>query len=426
MSPIEIPELFYYIQLYLTDKETVNLLISSKIIYNYRSLSTFNFTYNLSQIHNKWCETRIKNIYIDSELSLDTLVKNNTFKLKTHPNYVKLLSKNNIIVPSKYYEFCAQLLISHGYDKIAEEILFNGDYSMKNINKLFISSSKSGYLALSQLLVKLGANVKDRKNEAFVSASKFGHVEVVQFLITMGAKVRVPNNDAIVLASENGHLKVVELLVLNGANVHSRNNEAIKIAYNNNHMNVVEFLIKYSSKSVLNSHVIYWMLKEGNLKMVELLIETCVNITGKNNFIVVAAEYGWINIIKLLMTKGIDFSLQKNEALKIACEKNNKEMINFLIDMGANVDYCILIHAVRCGSFEIVRLLIDNGADVNAGNNKIIISAIENNRLEIVSLLISKGANIMDNEVIITALKYCRWEIVELLIKNGAKLPFNV
>ena len=56
-----------------------------------------------------------------------------------------------------------------------------------------------------------------------------------------------------------------------------------------------------------------------------------------------------------------------------------------------------------------------------------IISAIEKNRLEIVSLLISKGVGIVtENEAIITALKYGCWKIVELLIKNGAKLPFNV
>ena len=90
-----------------------------------------------------------------------------------------------------------------------------------------------------------------------------------------------------------------------------------------------------------------------------------------------------------------------------------------------------LFDAVKAKNYELVKKLIDEGADVNAKNDEgetaLMIASNEGDK-EICELLIEKGAdvNAKDNEGN-TALMYVSLkgdkEICELLIKNNAEVP---
>jgi ankyrin repeat protein len=101
----------------------------------------------------------------------------------------------------------------------------------------------------------------------------------------------------------------------------------------------------------------------------------------------------------------------------------------------------LLSVAVRKGNFEIVKKLLNAGADPNArddsGDNPIIedvsVEACygigQENRLKIVELLIQSGANVNlrnvnGNSAINTAAQCGNTKLVELLISNGAKVNF--
>ena len=110
------------------------------------------------------------------------------------------------------------------------------------------------------------------------------------------------------------------------------------------------------------------------------------------------------------------------------------ELIKLLIEAGANVNAkendgrTPLMCAADKGHSEIVKLLIENGADVNAKNNyghTSLMCAAGKGHTEIVKLLIEKGANVnAKNNYGRTPLMYAadegHTETVKLLIEKGA------
>ena len=90
--------------------------------------------------------------------------------------------------------------------------------------------------------------------------------------------------------------------------------------------------------------------------------------------------------------------------LHIACENGNKEIVEFLISKGADVnavDYILntpLHIACSHNYFEIIELLISNGAEImcyNENNSIPLHNACKNNNSSrAVNLLLSKGSDV--------------------------------
>jgi len=123
--------------------------------------------------------------------------------------------------------------------------------------------------------------------------------------------------------------------------------------------------------------------------------------------------------------------------LMSASLKGQLEVVRRLIDKGADVDAVkkdgatALMWASQGGNLEIVRLLIEKGANVNAVKKEgatALMRAIEYNHLEIARLLIEKGANVNAAKTYngITVLMWAsadgHLEIVRLLIEKGANV----
>ena len=95
--------------------------------------------------------------------------------------------------------------------------------------------------------------------------------------------------------------------------------------------------------------------------------------------------------------------LQPNKKLVLACSEGNKEQVEECIDKGANVNYkgeegAPLHYATRNGHVDVVRLLLSNGADVNAGTNKkfentALHEACRRGKVGVVQALLAKGAD---------------------------------
>jgi hypothetical protein len=118
--------------------------------------------------------------------------------------------------------------------------------------------------------------------------------------------------------------------------------------------------------------------------------------------------------------------------------KGQLEVVRRLIDKGADVDAIktkdgatALMWASQGGNLEIVRLLIEKGANVNAVKKEgatALMRAIQYNHLEIARLLIEKGANVNAAmtyngiTVLMWASTYGHLEIVRLLIEKGANV----
>ena len=132
------------------------------------------------------------------------------------------------------------------------------------------------------------------------------------------------------------------------------------------------------------------------------------------------------------------FRLDVNRSLKdganaiiIAAQEDKYQLVKLLLLNGADVNskipngWSVLMLAIRTGNYDTCRLLIDKGADINEkspeGMSPLTLAAFCNH-FEIVKLLVQKGANVNaaaeDGKTPLNQAK--SKEIKEFLIENGA------
>ena len=182
-------------------------------------------------------------------------------------------------------------------------------------------------------------------------------------------------------------------------------------------------------------------VESGHDALAAILLKAVAGINGRDgrgwtplHWAIVADDW---DLVRELIEAGADISLgSQQNALEIAKLMNSEtKLIEVFID-AKGVDAIVrdgwtaLMHAARDGHTEVVKLLIDNGADLNHKNNggvTALRTAAREGRTEVVKLLIDNGAdqNIKDVDGW-TALMYAAWngstEVVKLLIDNGADL----
>ena len=110
--------------------------------------------------------------------------------------------------------------------------------------------------------------------------------------------------------------------------------------------------------------------------------------------------------VREILSSGVNVNSENDGGefpLETACWHGNKEIVELLIENGADVNYAdegefrtALMMASHHGHAEIVQLLLKHGADVNAEddyNATSLTRAAEEGHLEIVHLLLEYGAN---------------------------------
>ena len=128
-----------------------------------------------------------------------------------------------------------------------------------------------------------------------------------------------------------------------------------------------------------------------------------------------------------------------NELLQTAVKEDEANVVKLLIEVGADVNHentkglTAMMEASRMGNDQSVKLLIEAGADVNHRNKKgytALMNAVGENHVECVKLLIEAGADVnhADNDGW-TALTDAAWddneECVKLLIEAGADVNYK-
>jgi ankyrin repeat protein len=118
-----------------------------------------------------------------------------------------------------------------------------------------------------------------------------------------------------------------------------------------------------------------------------------------------AVDANNMNLVKLLVEAGADVNAGSWPPLCRAVEKNNTAIAEYLIDHGANVNYPKdwgPLHQAPyvSNNMEMVKLLLARGADINAGSWPALTVSIWEERKDIFDLLIQRGAdaNIADKD----------------------------
>jgi cytohesin len=156
-----------------------------------------------------------------------------------------------------------------------------------------------------------------------------------------------------------------------------------------------------------------------------------------------AAADGKIDAVKYHLAAGVDVNVKMKNILATtplheAVRNNRKEIVEFLIAQGANVNArdgsgeTALYQAAHMGYLELCKLLINNGADLNISTFKITMGhsplyiAIRNRHADVAELLITSGADVnkknkFGESPMDMAIHAKLQNIVNLLIEHGAE-----
>ena len=155
----------------------------------------------------------------------------------------------------------------------------------------------------------------------------------------------------------------------------------------------------------------------------------------------VAIDQGDADTVRLLLDHGADTSM-KNERglsmLNLATVYNNKEVQDLLLNNKKNIDLDSTWAAIREKNSDLLKKMIEAGADVNAlepirngisigGRNCLLIEAAYNNDIDSVKVLLEHGADIdkkgyMDKTAFLEAVELGYLDIADLLIEKGADM----
>ena len=221
---------------------------------------------------------------------------------------------------------------------------------------------------------------------------------------------------------------------------------------------------------------------DGNEKYVKEYLDNEGNPDQMSNkgqpALIIAATYGYLNIMKLLIARGADtkkVAIKGKTVLMVSLENNHVAAVNFLLEKGANpneedfegnkpinramklhfykivesllnagatfdVDYydahgwTLLLRAVSKNHLKEVEFLLSIGADVNrttkSGFSPLMCAANDDLRIQITELLLARGANTdafdpaTGTALMIAARQNCP-KTVELLINKGVDLDFE-
>ena len=248
--------------------------------------------------------------------------------------------------------------------------------------------------------------------------------EIADFLASNGAEFNEYEivESPLIYASKFGNLERVKQYISEGIDVNVRDSDnktslmhaLDKISENNNYNFIVNLLIdkgadinlKYEGNTSLHMAI----KGKSDIKFIEKLISAGFDVNSINIpffyslFSLLTNSILFISLFSHRKHSNFIFMNFNQTPLHIACENGNKEIVEFLISKGADVnavDYILntpLHIACSHNYFEIIELLISNGAEImcyNENNAIPLHKACENNNSNrAVNLLLSKGSDV--------------------------------
>lgn len=226
--------------------------------------------------------------------------------------------------------------------------------------------------------------------EMAVSCANFTNID---FLIELGAN---PNTRYVINAiANNGNVKVAKHLMKLGLQIHSNHEFVFSMACKNGYFEMAKFLLEDGvDMDLIGEVAIMLASRNGHLKIINLFLVYGINEQLKNKALLESCENDHLEIVKLLVQNGANVHYLEERPLIVASSNGHADIVEYLISEKANIfqlKNAAFKRAVEKGHVNVASILIKNGVNINYLNtSKILYSACENNRLEMVKFLLSK------------------------------------
>ncbi len=325
------------------------------------------------------------------------------------------------------------LAARYGHERVVINQLNNGaDIELIDElgNTALIVAAAENQQSILDLLLKRGANVNAQSNDgttALMNSAVHGNLEVAEALIKAGSKIDLKKNDgetALFGAVQYGHLPMVELLLSEGANANVVKNGTFK---NGAGLTPLMFAAQHGLKGANGdwNMITTALLKHG--------AKTNLARANGDTALTIAQWHDHNGIVDLLMSAGARdethyAALSSEDALVMAARIGDIAKTKMLLMQSTNVNYrdnntgvMPLITGVYYGNIDIVRALVENGADVNyvpwgLKEQRIASSSVSFKERELLRT-ISRG-----DTALLVAVQKNHAEIAAYLINHGAKV----
>jgi ankyrin repeat protein len=324
-------------------------------------------------------------------------------------------------------------------------------------------AAAKGDAKICNILLRYGADVNAPADAhygrtALQAAARTGDCELVQQLLHAGADVNAiasptGGRTALQAAVEHGSIELVKILIVAGGDINVAASEiagrtCLQAAAEHSHVELVQLLLGAgayvnSPAAPRGTSALVAAIKMHDFGIVALLIEAGADVNAhcaSTSYIIqdktgetpleAAAGRGLVKIATMLLNAGAQVNSHtvgsEFTALGYALRFSRAEMVRLLLDHGADLNACIpnkspstpLGVALRGFdiNLEIVSALIDAGADFN-GTPSIQLAATAGN-IQAVQLLLKAGAD--ESAALQDAIKTRDVDLIKFLIEVGA------
>ena len=311
-------------------------------------------------------------------------------------------------------------------------------------------------IEIVELLINFKAdlNADNRFNETpLLLAIKTGSEEIARLLLKKGASARdtgTRTKTTLHCAAERGYLKIVQRLIQRGANVNSvcpKHYTPLHLAIKNGHQDVVKLLLECKSNETSidtefdGKTILSFAVEKGDLVIVDYILLRSPDLNNKSNrkALKVALDNCASMIVNSLLQYGFTLLPEhannskllhkaiQNGYLKILEGLFKSSIDDNILRSSTSINDLMLLHlAIKYRQWEIAKLLISYGADVNARDTTgktPILYAIENVDLETIKLLLNNEVDVEDNRKLLhLAVKQNRRDMVEVLLEHGVRV----
>ncbi|XP_066252742.1 ankyrin repeat domain-containing protein 17 isoform X3 [Euwallacea similis] len=372
----------------------------------------------------------------------------------------KLLTEGRSVhETSEEGESLLSLACSAGYFELAQVLLAMHanveDRGIKGECTPLMEAASAGHLDIVRLLAHHHADVNAQStsgNTPLMYACAGGHTEVVKFLLENGANVEDHNENGhtpLMEAASAGHVGLAKILLMHGAGINTHSNEfkesALTLACYKGHLDMVRFLLEAGADQEHKTDEMHTALMEasmdGHVEVARLLLDSGAQVNMPTDSfespLTLAACGGHVELAMLLIERGANIEEVNDEGytpLMEAAREGHEEMVHLLLGQGANINAQTdetqetALTLACCGGFtEVADILLKGGADIELGASTPLMEASQEGHLELVRFLLEYGANVnavtQTNDTALTyACENGHTDVAELLIQYGADI----
>ena len=229
-------------------------------------------------------------------------------------------------------------------------ILIAGSSFAQDVNVALINACNKGDATKAKAAIAKGANVNtttDAGMTPLLCATRRGNIEIMKFLLEKGADVNAKESKygqtALILAARGGYTDAVKLLIEKKADLNVKEKmygqTAVLLAANEE---IVDLLKKAGAETSKDTSV---APAKKEIKTVQEAPQAPAEQEqpkkkNLNEELIAAAEKGNIPVVRVLLAEGAPLNAadeRGNDALMLAAKSGNAELVKILLEKGASV-----------------------------------------------------------------------------------------